>query len=485
MAKTNIPGQEEIVNGDYGRKPYMVGKDDGDLDYLEYLRGADGGGTYRALMGRNTQTLMDRSIGQYLQHSEFKKPYRGDEFVEMEHFIDLTTYEPIIPPSTGFYYPEVPSPQDPYVIVGGYGDPNPGEGGEFGGGSGGGAGSSPPGWSSTPAGSGGDSGESGSCIDYCTIENNYLGYSWNSRCTQVDFFFQLGSAQSDESTAVYVQESNVPIGSSLDSSFVNRGRRSDIVFTANVDGGKTVRVVFRQPLWSICPFITSPDQEYDPCILEVSASCDPICDLSWDPNSDTTVTQSGGAAVAIIDTTGSGPYYWYAAGFGFSMAAEQTSGLTNTLIASATACGSATITVIALGGSCPNASGYVRCVSSGSWSFLGSGVGFEGYATGDAEGRTESKIPGNPDKYTFEGVYGRYKVFEAVSGQTSGSTGCGSYPPPSGLSVEIANGSFAFYDTLRNYDGVYGVLCFKYTASLPFDHYRYLVTTKTVYEWVC
>ena len=89
---TNIPRKEDLPTADYGRKPYMVGKSDGDLSFKEYLHGGDAGGTYRAMMGRNTQSLLDRQTSKYLEHSQFKKPYWGDEFPEMEHFADRMQY---------------------------------------------------------------------------------------------------------------------------------------------------------------------------------------------------------------------------------------------------------------------------------------------------------------------------------------------------------------------------------------------------------
>ena len=77
--------------------------------------------------------------------------------------------------------------------------------------------------------------------------------------------------------------------------------------------------------------------------------------------------------VKVIE--GCSPYIWSVSGNGFSLAESQTTGLTNTLIADDTACGTATITVTGCFGS--PITGYMRC-TVGQWSsddFYSSGCG--------------------------------------------------------------------------------------------------------------
>ena len=92
-------------------------------------------------------------------------------------------------------------------------------------------------------------------------------------------------------------------------------------------------------------------------------------DLSWDdPNSADTVARNGNADVAIIDGTGlGGPFSWAIAGTGFTLNNPDATGITNSVHAGPTACGSATITVTGCGNNV--VIGYVRC-TTGKWVVL-------------------------------------------------------------------------------------------------------------------
>ena len=88
--------------------------------------------------------------------------------------------------------------------------------------------------------------------------------------------------------------------------------------------------------------------------------------IAWDdPTSADTVARNASCTVAITDSLGKGgPYSWNVSGTGFSLANPTTVGLTNTLSADATACGTATVTVTGCDGAV--VTGYVRC-TTGQW----------------------------------------------------------------------------------------------------------------------
>lgn len=96
-----------------------------------------------------------------------------------------------------------------------------------------------------------------------------------------------------------------------------------------------------------------------------SECCDDTT-MSWnDPGSADTVARNANCTVAILDTLGKGgPYSWAVSGTGFTLTDATTIGLSNTLNADATACGTATVTVTGCGGTA--VTGYVRC-TTGNW----------------------------------------------------------------------------------------------------------------------
>lgn len=105
-----------------------------------------------------------------------------------------------------------------------------------------------------------------------------------------------------------------------------------------------------------------------PCgCVDVAVSCG-LCDdsaIAWNSSSAETIARNGSASVAILDPLGNGgPYSWSVSGTGFTLTSATTTGLSNTLQANSTACGSATITVTGCGGN--TAVGYVRC-TTGRW----------------------------------------------------------------------------------------------------------------------
>ena len=97
--------------------------------------------------------------------------------------------------------------------------------------------------------------------------------------------------------------------------------------------------------------------------------CIGLCDdsgIAYSAASDDTIARSGTAAIAITDSLGTkgSPYSWAVSGTGFTLDNAVTTGLTNTLNADATACGTATITITGCGST--TVTGYVRC-TTGTW----------------------------------------------------------------------------------------------------------------------
>lgn len=94
--------------------------------------------------------------------------------------------------------------------------------------------------------------------------------------------------------------------------------------------------------------------------------------LEWDPNNPQVINRNGSVAVNVI--SGVPPYSWSVSGSGFSLATDETQGLSNTLYADDTAC-VATVTVTDSRGQI--VSGDVRC-SCGNWDYKGDYCGLPG-----------------------------------------------------------------------------------------------------------
>lgn len=153
--------------------------------------------------------------------------------------------------------------------------------------------------------------------------------------------------------------------------------------------------------------------------ITIKSSCDPctgITPLSWDSGaSATTVARNASVTVAVQD--GLGPYNWTVSGTGFSLATAQTSGVSNTLIAGAAACGSATISVTdQCSGSVIN---YVRC-TTGQWGNVTAGCILGGVP--------DSNVNGSMEK--ISGKYKQQQIIAGCSGTEIGgcdATDCSAY----------------------------------------------------------
>ncbi len=103
-----------------------------------------------------------------------------------------------------------------------------------------------------------------------------------------------------------------------------------------------------------------PDGDCFPC----PSDCTPDPEMAWDEETSAkTINREDSVTVAITGLNG--PFTWSVAGLDFTLAALETEGLENLLIAGPDACGSATITVT--GCDDTEAIGYVRCTAVSSW----------------------------------------------------------------------------------------------------------------------
>jgi len=84
----------------------------------------------------------------------------------------------------------------------------------------------------------------------------------------------------------------------------------------------------------------------------------------WDPNNPQEINRNSSLVIKVIG--GQVPYKWSVTGDGFSLSDDQTQGLSNTLIADDTACGSAVVTVTDSRNS-PQVGGSVRTLDYGQW----------------------------------------------------------------------------------------------------------------------
>jgi hypothetical protein len=221
--------------------------------------------------------------------------------------------------------------------------------------------------------------------------------------------------------------------------------------------------------------------------------------IEWDENlSAQTISRNGQVLIAV--SGGSAPFNWSVSGTEFSLANATTELRTNTLLAGATACGSATITVT---DQCNDAvEGGVRLPESGKWISLGKVCSAPGPWTSDLS------------LGDYERISGKYKVFEKIrsAGGYSGTNcenfggpdceGCGDDRYQCGSSFSCLNTLFgcdsslgcsrciqgmdeSYYYPPGTYQGNYcwlGTLC----PNGFYLHLQCLCSSGLLsYEWVC
>lgn len=436
---TEIP-PEERPEVDKGRKPYYEGKSYEDLDHREFLHGGDGGGSYQAMMRRQPYLYSKQA---QLQHSQFKRTYAGDEFIEMEGFADLTQLDLLefVPWQVTFDFEIPPGEVD-------FEGERPG---------------------------------SGSCMVACDL---YLSdFNWNDDCTELEVYFK-GSFALDTGETL----ENVPIAPTT----IHRGTGKNVyVFQSNhafirreeadsfggelfgqklvfynIPAGKDIFAIFYQDIQARCP-----GAGISRCMVQQTFVAD-CCTIEWDyDNSDHTVARNGTADVFVIG--GEDTYSWTLTqpnGSGFSLGSATTTVPQNTVDADATACGSCHITVTSCGDS---TEGTLRCPDDGAWVFIEQAT-----APGEVPWPFTPTYDycAGPGTHTEYGFYGSYRILETVTfGNSSASPSCADGRCIGGLTPLQADFqlNFGFYPG--------GVGCCQYPLFSTCSR----MTLRRKHEWQC
>ena len=179
-------------------------------------------------------------------------------------------------------------------------------------------------------------------------------------------------------------------------------------------------------------------------------------------------TIARGASCTIAITGNNTPFTWSVSGTGFTLDDATTTGLTNTLNADGTACGTATITVTGCDGTV--ATGYVRC-TTGQWTLIDNDVNQVCTLTGACTSQTSSFI---------ERVEGKYKQWEHIAG-TLYQGNCDGSCAGCGLCI------FGF--TCNGISGMQGDVqdegcCCKSSSAFPKYYCMYQIERR-LYEWEC
>ena len=140
--------------------------------------------------------------------------------------------------------------------------------------------------------------------------------------------------------------------------------------------------------------------------------------FEWDPNNPDTMSRETQVTVSVIG--GKAPYIWSVSGSGFSLAESQTQGLSNTLSADETACGSAVITVTDARGT---VEGSIRIPDYGEWVEI----------CDDPGGPNENcrcEIPGPPNYSNWYNAGGAIRVAVSIKGKYKQQQNIKSYLMP-------------------------------------------------------
>jgi len=170
--------------------------------------------------------------------------------------------------------------------------------------------------------------------------------------------------------------------------------------------------------------------------------------FQYDPNNPDVIDRNSSVKISVIG--GIPSYIWQVSGTGFILSEGATKGLTNTLIANDTACGSATITITdKRGDSC---TGYVRC-TAGSWAkketgyacgFVGSCF-FHQYNCATAKvvinGYKKWEFPANNGYCAYGETCDLNSVDWDLGGGGSACSSSVTYPPPCGSPKDCHDGS--------------------------------------------
>jgi len=151
--------------------------------------------------------------------------------------------------------------------------------------------------------------------------------------------------------------------------------------------------------------ITATTESGETCTASVNlCTCTPDAGMAWDSGTSAeTIAQSETATIAV--TGNNSPFRWSVSGTGFTVVHGITDSLTNTLSASSTACGTATITVIGCDG--VSVTGDVRC-TTGTWVWV----------SDDAVDPCYDSLTCLPEDETCPRTYSGEYTCEAVTGGT-------------------------------------------------------------------
>jgi len=289
---------------DYGRRPEMKGGKDAP-DFKGHLHGGGKSGTYRELIGRGAEsTVLQRAVASWKKHSEFKKPYLSDEFPEMEHY----------------YAKPVNFPGSEYSPYDADGVPS-------------------------------------QCWDVC--KKNHSGVYFDDDCYVYVWMDRLLTLRDNE---VIIDSSYTVAMVQIDDVSIAGTMRK--VFKSVSDVGANINVIWTvfQPLFEACPGVDEIHARSCRKTYDKTATC---ATVEWDyTTSAETIVQNQDPPVIIAVIYGTPPYSWSVSGTGFSLGSTTTSGVTNTLDADGSACGTAVITVTDASGD--TAVGGVRC-TTGVW----------------------------------------------------------------------------------------------------------------------
>lgn len=490
--RSNIPRLTDAPTADYARKPWMIGKGDGDLSFNEFLRGADGGGSYRSLMTRIPYSVMERALARFIEHSQFKKPYWGDEFPEMENFADLMQFNGV--PGWGMSSPGAFGDCSSVCSIAARGmhiaqDPN-----------------EPPKWASvtwndtgaeeaielvTIVVSGGDAGSIGvNKISFATGEGSSVkttaeevnpaaisGTPWDSSRQRRGYYFTFPDFESVQPVYFLFEQPSPYLGTDCpNTSWVKRSAS----FPVGGEYGDTFEGIDK-------PRTTG-------CDLWVKIASASQCEvpITWDYTlSDETIIRGGTASIQVSDSIGYGPYNWTVTGTGFTLDSAQTAGLTNTLNADGTACGSALITVTPTSGACSGvpATGAVRC-TTGKWVLL-----YSSYQDPMTEAwNGYDNVSYSSGTWTFDKTIGIHKAYETITGFAGGQPSCTSagYPYNYQYATRVAPLDCGYYIPGDEYNLVFNnsspFWCCRVEVLWPYGPATYYYTYSKSFaqwEWQC
>jgi len=328
---------------DYSRKHYT------DYQYRDWMRATPSKSIWNSILSQKVglgefslnkfrKSSLSSSIAKYLKQSEFKKPYRNANFVEMEDIWEG--------PPGGFNYDPsewtIPNFDQPWNM-----------------------------------------GQSDGPGKFLTIFDLEGEGCW---CENETMSFEVSGTHPIYSLAISLQETGTVIyeiegyGTNTVTGKIDAPNESGSVnFTASM---RSFEGVSGSSNWLMYECYNC-----DECLLTVP--------LTAGSNPET-ISQSGSETILILD--GLGPYAWSVTGSGFTLddAVTAKDVRSNTLNASASACGNATVTVI---DQCETTISFVvRCLDDSEWVQISTACTMGGAAT---EGDGETRIAGGFKQYQY------------------------------------------------------------------------------------